>query len=149
MRDFSYFCTMAGLYIHIPFCKSKCAYCGFYSLPSLKLKDRFLEALKEEIVARKDYLQRERLRVKPAMTLPHEDGCDLPSIETIYFGGGTPSLLTIEEIRGVLHLINMYVTVAENAEITLEANPDTLSLDYLLKQIKDLGFSGIIAKVIK
>ena len=49
---------MAGIYIHIPFCNSKCAYCGFYSLPSLKLKEQFWEALKAEIVARKEYLQR-------------------------------------------------------------------------------------------
>ena len=112
MRDFSYFCSMSGIYIHIPFCKSKCGYCGFYSLPSLKLKERFLEALKEEMVTRKRYLKSE-------------------TVNTIYFGGGTPSLLTVSEIDDLLHLINTHYPVAENAEITLEANPDTLSLDYL------------------
>ena len=103
---------MAGIYIHIPFCNSKCAYCGFYSLPSLKLKDRFLEALKAEIVARKDYLQGD-------------------AVNTIYFGGGTPSLLSLKEISELLHLIKETYPIAENAEITLEANPDTLSLEYL------------------
>ena len=103
---------MAGIYIHIPFCKSKCGYCGFYSQPSLKLKDRFLEALKGEIVARKNYLNGE-------------------TVSTVYFGGGTPSLLTVKEIEAVLHLINIHYPIAENPEITLEANPDTLSPDYL------------------
>ena len=123
---------MAGLYIHIPFCDSKCAYCGFYSLPSLKSKDRFLEALKTEIVMRKDYLMRGRLRVKPAMTPALEDNHVTPSINTIYFGGGTPSLLSIKEIGELLHIINTHYPVATNAEITLEANPDTLSLEYLI-----------------
>ena len=123
---------MAGLYIHIPFCDSKCAYCGFYSLPSLKSKDRFLEALKTEIVMRKDYLMRGRLRVKPAMTPAPEDNHVTPSINTIYFGGGTPSLLSIKEIGELLHIINTHYPVATNAEITLEANPDTLSLEYLI-----------------
>lgn len=112
MRDFSYFCSMSGIYIHIPFCKSKCGYCGFYSLPSLKLKERFLEALKEEMVTRKRYLKSE-------------------TVNTIYFGGGTPSLLTVSEIDDLLQLINTHYPLAENPEITLEANPDTLSLDYL------------------
>ena len=74
---------MAGLYIHIPFCKSKCGYCGFYSLPSLKLKDIFLEALKQEIVQKKDYLSNH-------------------TIHTVYFGGGTPSLLSVAEIGSLL-----------------------------------------------
>ncbi|MBQ8957468.1 MAG: radical SAM family heme chaperone HemW [Bacteroidales bacterium] len=114
---------MAGIYIHIPFCKSKCGYCGFYSLPSLKLKDRFLEALKTEIVARKKYLRGE-------------------TISTIYFGGGTPSLLSANEIQDVLHLINIHYLVAENPEITLEANPDTLSLDYL-KNLRNIGINRL------
>ena len=114
---------MAGIYIHIPFCKSKCGYCGFYSVPSIKLKDRFLEALKKEIVLRKDYLKGQ-------------------AAGTIYFGGGTPSLLTVEEIGGLLHLINDTFSVVENPEITLEANPDTLSLEYL-KGLRHLGVNRL------
>ena len=114
---------MAGLYIHIPFCKSKCAYCGFYSLPSLKLKDRFLETLKAEIVARKDYLQGD-------------------AVNTIYFGGGTPSLLSLKEIGELLNHINAHYPVASNAEITLEANPDTLSLEYL-EGLRQLGVNRL------
>ena len=123
MRDFSYFCSMSGIYIHIPFCKSKCGYCGFYSLPSLKLKQRFLEALKVEMVTRKHYLKSE-------------------TVNTIYFGGGTPSLITISEIDDLLHLINTHYSVAENAEITLEANPDTLSLDYL-QALRKMGVNRL------
>ena len=114
---------MAGIYIHIPFCNSKCAYCGFYSLPSLKLKDRFLEALKAEIVARKDYLHGE-------------------AVNTIYFGGGTPSLLSLEEIGTLLHLINDTYPVAKDLEITLEANPDTLSPEYL-EGLRKLGINRL------
>ena len=114
---------MAGIYVHIPFCNSKCAYCGFYSLPSLKLKDRFLEALKAEIVARKDYLQGD-------------------AVNTIYFGGGTPSLLSLKEIGELLHLINAHYPVASNAEITLEANPDTLSLEHL-EGLRQLGVNRL------
>ncbi len=114
---------MAGIYIHIPFCNSKCAYCGFYSLPSLKLKERFLEALKAEIVTRKDYLQGD-------------------AVTTIYFGGGTPSLLSLKEIGELLHLINAHYPVAPNAEITLEANPDTLSLEYL-EGLRQLGVNRL------
>ena len=123
MRDFSYFCAMAGIYIHIPFCKSKCGYCGFYSLPSLKLKDKFLEALKQEIVQRKDYLSN-------------------LSIHTVYFGGGTPSLLSVTEIEHLLLLINKHYPVASNTEITLEANPDTLSLDYLI-DLRNIGINRL------
>ena len=133
---------MAGIYIHIPFCNSKCAYCGFYSLPSLKLKDCFLEALKAEIVARKEYLQRGPhcglAPQSPSLLQSHHT----PPINTIYFGGGTPSLLSINEIGELLHLIKETYPVAENAEITLEANPDTLSLDYL-KGLRQLGVNRL------
>ncbi len=127
---------MSGIYIHIPFCKSKCGYCGFYSLPSLKLKEQFLEALKEEIVARKDYLKR-----GPHCGLDPQSPA-LEVIHTIYFGGGTPSLLSVNEIGDILHLINKTYCVAHNAEITLEANPDTLSLEYL-KGLRQLGVNRL------
>jgi len=143
---------MAGLYIHIPFCKSKCGYCGFYSLPSLKLKDRFLEALKEEIVLWKDYLEGIDALNQPSMSYRTTAGVsvsmdgwlrhDMPSINTIYFGGGTPSLLTADEIRELLHLINTTFPVAPNGEITLEANPDTLSLDYL-QALRQMGINRL------
>ena len=89
----------------------------------MKLKERFLEALKVEIVARKDYLQGE-------------------AVNTIYFGGGTPSLLSIKEICELLHLINVTYPVAENPEITLEANPDTLSLEYL-EGLRNMGINRL------
>ncbi len=122
---------MAGIYIHIPFCNSKCAYCGFYSLPSLKLKDCFLEALKAEIVARKEYLQRGPHCGLDPQSPALKGNHDLPIINTIYFGGGTPSLLSKKEIGELLNLINATYPVVKDPEITLEANPDTLSLEYL------------------
>ena len=114
---------MSAIYLHIPFCKSKCGYCGFYSLPSTKLKDRFLDTLKEEIAVRTDYLRGE-------------------AVSTIYFGGGTPSLLSAEEIGSLLHLINMHFPIAPKPEITLEANPDTLSLDYL-QALREIGINRL------
>lgn len=133
---------MAGIYIHIPFCNSKCAYCGFYSLPSLKLKEQFWEALKAEIVARKDYLK-QRSHCGPDPQSPSLlESHHTPPINTIYFGGGTPSLLSLKEIGELLHLINVHYPVASNAEITLEANPDTLSLDYL-KGLRQLGVNRL------
>ncbi len=133
---------MAGIYIHIPFCNSKCAYCGFYSLPSLKLKEQFWESLKAEIVARKDYLK-QRSHCGPDPQSPSLlESHHTPPINTIYFGGGTPSLLSLKEIGELLHLINVHYPVASNAEITLEANPDTLSLDYL-KGLRQLGVNRL------
>ena len=98
---------MSGIYIHIPFCRRKCHYCNFFSLASLKYKERFLGALKEEIFLRKKYL-------------------DGKPIESIYLGGGTPSILKILEIEGILEDLRKYFILAENREITLEANPDDL-----------------------
>ncbi|MBR5663991.1 MAG: coproporphyrinogen III oxidase, partial [Bacteroidales bacterium] len=74
---------MAGIYLHIPFCKSKCAYCNFFSVVSEKQRADFLDALKREAVTRKKYLENEEIR-------------------TVYFGGGTPSLLKPSEIADIL-----------------------------------------------
>jgi len=99
---------MAGIYIHIPFCKQACVYCNFHFSTSLQLKNDFLQALLKEINLRKDYLQGE-------------------SIETIYFGGGSPSLLSPVEIESILDEIAKNFPVDSTSEITLEANPDDVT----------------------
>jgi len=99
--------SMAGIYIHIPFCKQACHYCDFHFSTSLKYKDELLQALIKEIKLQKTYLDGE-------------------TIETIYFGGGTPSLLEEGEISLLINTITQLHSVASNAEITLEANPDDL-----------------------
>ena len=101
---------MAGIYIHIPFCKHKCNYCNFFSVASVKHRDVFVDALLREMEMRKDYLKEE-------------------VVNTIYFGGGTPSLLTVDEINTILAKANKLFNTDAGLEITLEANPDDLSLD--------------------
>ena len=103
---------MAGIYIHIPFCKKKCYYCNFYKSISVSRKEDFLQSLKKEILQRKEELQGEE-------------------IETVYFGGGTPSLLTIEETEDILKTVLENFSVSENAEITFESNPEDLTDSYL------------------
>ena len=98
---------MAGIYIHIPFCKQACHYCDFHFSTSLKYKDDLIEAIIKELRLQKDYLAGE-------------------TIETIYFGGGTPSLLTANEINQIIGTITSLHTITSNAEITLETNPDDL-----------------------
>lgn len=98
---------MSGIYIHIPFCKQACSYCDFHFSTSLKKKDDLINALVKEIVLRKQEI------IEP--------------IETIYFGGGTPSLLSMDELQFLLDAIYHNFTVSDNPEITLEANPDDLS----------------------
>jgi len=98
---------MAGIYIHIPFCKQACHYCDFHFSTSLKYKEELLQALIKEINLQKTYL-----------------GND--TIETIYFGGGTPSILNADELNLLIGTITKLHTVAANAEITIEANPDDL-----------------------
>jgi oxygen-independent coproporphyrinogen-3 oxidase len=108
---------MAGIYIHIPFCKSACHYCDFHFSTSFKNKDAFLNALKTELVIQKDYL----------------NGSEIMSI---YLGGGTPSLLSGVELHEIFNVINKHYSISEKAEITLEANPDDLSRGKL-KQFMD------------
>ena len=106
---------MAGIYIHIPFCKQACNYCDFHFSISLKNKDTFLNALLKEIELQKDYFS------------------DSLQISTIYFGGGTPSLLSRSELMMIFNSINKHFNVAGNAEITLEANPDDLSKEKIIE----------------
>jgi oxygen-independent coproporphyrinogen-3 oxidase len=99
---------MAGIYLHIPFCKKACHYCDFHFSTSPQYKDQMLQALSQEIDLRKNYLAGE-------------------TIETIYFGGGTPSLLSADEIQILIGAITDLYEVSPQAEITLEANPDDLN----------------------
>lgn len=109
---------MAGIYIHIPFCKSKCAYCNFFSLASESKIQDYVEALKKEIIARRTYLGNE-------------------IVKTIYFGGGTPSLLSVKNIEEIINLLNKNYEIASSPETTLEINPDTIDREKMssLKQI--------------
>lgn len=111
---------MSGIYIHIPFCKQACHYCDFHFSTSLKKKDELIKALVREIELRK----LELIGIE---------------VETIYFGGGTPSLLTIDELQLLLDTVDKYYQIAEHLEITLEANPDDLTA----KRLNDLAKTPI------
>jgi len=99
---------MAGIYIHIPFCKQACHYCDFHFSTSLKHKDSMVNALKRELQLRKEELGQE-------------------PVATIYFGGGTPSVLSVTELDRLIETIYTHYPVVDAPEITLEANPDDLS----------------------
>lgn len=105
---------MAGIYLHIPFCKQACHYCDFHFSTSLKYKDEMLKAIHAELQLQKRYLSGE-------------------TIETVYFGGGTPSLLIGEEIESLVDHIADLFSLSSDAEITLEANPDDLHLQNIRK----------------
>ena len=111
---------MAGIYIHIPFCRQKCYYCDFYKTINTSQTENFLKALQNEAELRKDYINGE-------------------SISTIYFGGGTPSVLKEKEIAFILNFLNRIFQIETDAEITFEANPDDLTPVYL----QALGRAGI------
>ena len=104
---------MAGIYIHIPFCKQKCHYCNFYTVISQKHRDQFVPAILKELDERKDYLEDK-------------------TIQTVYFGGGTPSVLDVQEISQIIDRIDRLFELKKDAEITLEANPDDLTAEKLL-----------------
>ena len=110
---------MSSIYIHIPFCKQACHYCDFHFSTSLKKKDELVNALKTELSLRKLELTN--------------------TVECIYFGGGTPSLLSAEELNSLIETVYTNYNVSETPEITLEANPDDLTKD----KIKELGKSKI------
>ena len=103
---------MAGLYLHIPFCKKRCIYCDFYSTTREEMKRRYVEALCKELETRKGYLQGEPLT-------------------TIYLGGGTPSQLSPQELELIFNTIAYCFDLSKVEEITLEANPDDLTPDYV------------------
>jgi oxygen-independent coproporphyrinogen-3 oxidase len=114
---------MAGIYIHIPFCKQRCSYCDFYTEVAPEFVKNIVHAIVKEIEIRKEYLGNN-------------------FIKTIYFGGGTPSILTSEQFSKIFNAIFSIYTVNEDAEITLEANPDDLTVDFF-NSIKSLPFNRL------
>lgn len=114
---------MAGIYLHIPFCKRRCIYCDFYSTTQGEKREAYIHALCLELEQRKDYLQDE-------------------PIETIYLGGGTPSQLDETAFQQIFKTIYQYYPVTESPEITLEANPDDLTPEYI-NMLRTLPFNRL------
>jgi oxygen-independent coproporphyrinogen-3 oxidase len=114
---------LPGIYLHIPFCKQACHYCNFHFTTSLKYKDDLVNALIKEILLRKDLSKHE-------------------VVHTIYFGGGTPSLLTIADCKLLFDSLRQNFRLAADAEITLEANPDDIIIEKL-KGWKDAGINRL------
>ncbi|MEZ4874288.1 MAG: radical SAM family heme chaperone HemW [Flavobacteriaceae bacterium] len=119
---------MSGIYLHIPFCKQACHYCDFHFSTSLKHKQRMVEAICAELTLRKQELKGE--------------------IQTVYFGGGTPSLLSEKELNQIFETIHQHFSISKTAEITLEANPDDLvSLrarsGTIFETFKDVGINRL------
>jgi oxygen-independent coproporphyrinogen III oxidase len=114
---------MAGIYLHIPFCRQNCHYCDFYYSVSLHYKSQMVEALINEIDLRKNYLENEL-------------------IDSIYFGGGTPSILSLNDIENILKTIFKYFRISKSIEITLEANPDDITIVYVIG-LKQMGINRI------
>lgn len=114
---------MAGIYLHIPYCKKACHYCNFHFSTSLQTKNEFVPALLKELTLRKDFLHQEK-------------------IETIYFGGGTPSLLEFVELKDILEKTRENLDVIPGAELTLEANPDDITAGKI-KEWVSLGINRL------
>lgn len=114
---------MAGIYIHIPFCKKRCTYCDFYTEVAHKSIPTLVDNIIKELEIRKDYLQNE-------------------PIHTIYFGGGTPSILKIDQFSKIFDVIYSTYPVDKDAEVTFEANPDDLTVEFF-NSIHSLPFNRI------
>lgn len=114
---------MAGIYIHIPFCRQNCHYCDFYFSLSLHYKARLIDALKQEIFLRRNYLKEE-------------------VVETIYFGGGTPSVLSVNELESIMYTIKNNFKLSDRVEVTVEANPDDIHKAYV-KGLKKIGVNRL------
>lgn len=115
---------MAGIYIHIPFCKQACNYCNFYFSVSTNLKERFVAALLKEIALTTNYLETQTL-------------------DTLYIGGGTPSLLSADELKAIIDTLNKHYDLSQLKEFTLEANPDDLTAEKVkeLQTLKQFGLN--------
>ena len=122
-RNHVTFGVMAGLYVHIPFCKRACHYCDFHFSTNALGHHEMASAISDEVAMQRDYLTGD-------------------PVETIYFGGGTPSILALEDLKMIVDAVHNNFDVAANAEITIEANPDDLS-ENKLEQLKALGFNRL------
>lgn len=131
---------MAGIYIHIPFCRSRCIYCGFYSTTALQLRQEYVEAVCRELEKRafeeggRAFEEGERVFEEGGRTF--EEGGRRKEkgeyqINTVYMGGGTPSQMTIGQLRQILDAVYIYNNVAEDAEVTIEVNPDDVTEDFV------------------
>lgn len=118
-----------GIYIHIPFCKSRCIYCGFYSTTNKELKERYVDALIREIHMRKDDFARLGTSLSPSTT------------STVYFGGGTPSSLSVCDIERIVGALESTFN-GTPSEVTLEMNPDDVTKDYI-KAVRQVGINRI------
>lgn len=114
---------MSGIYVHIPFCKQRCHYCDFYSSIQLNTKAALVKAICLELIQRKNWLKN-------------------TTVNTIYFGGGTPSLLSESELMGILDTLFKNYKTAEKLEITLEANPDDLNKNKI-KELRNMPFNRL------
>ena len=114
---------MAGLYIHIPFCKQRCRYCAFYSSTLYNIREAYVDALCKELLMRKEYITGE-------------------TVGTIYLGGGTPSTLTMEQLKRICDTIYNNYPVTDAPEVTIECNPDDLTPEFL-EQLRSLPFNRI------
>ena len=114
---------MASIYIHIPYCKQQCTYCNFHFRISQNDKEEMLKSIKKEIKMRQSYLNN-------------------ATISSIYFGGGTPSILKKQEIKSIISTIYRFFNINENAEITLECNPDDLDEKQLIA-LKEIGINRL------
>lgn len=103
---------MAGIYIHVPFCKRRCSYCDFYSVVSTADADRYVSALLAELRMRRDEIM-------------------LDEVHTIYIGGGTPSMLSAEQLRRLMSGIAEMVDIDKVEEVTIEVNPDDVDSEYM------------------
>ncbi len=114
---------MAGIYVHIPFCRKLCNYCNFYHLISPGDNTEFIKALLHETEIRQDYVKNE-------------------SVSTIYIGGGTPSVLSVKELESVLNYLKTHFSVEQDSEVTIELNPEDVNSRYL-EGLQRLGFNRI------
>jgi oxygen-independent coproporphyrinogen-3 oxidase len=114
---------MAGIYIHIPFCKKKCNYCDFYFSTNYSYLPKLVNALCTELEEKKNY-------------------CDQEIVNTVYFGGGTPSVLPKNELKKILDSLTHNYNINENAEVTFECNPDDITSEKL-KDLKELGINRL------